>query len=194
MAQETPAHLVWIDMEMSGLDVGRERILEIAMVVTDSQLNIIEEAPDFIVHQSDEILGAMDEWNRVHHKNSGLTESVRKSMVSDRDAELALLEVLKKHGPVNTLPLAGNSVHQDRLFLSKYMPELEGYLHYRNIDVSSVKELVKRWIPPVYSKRPGKKAAHRALFDIRESIEELKFYKENAFKAAGSDGEIRPTI
>jgi oligoribonuclease len=174
--------LVWMDLEMSGLDVERERILELAVIITDGDLEIVAEGPELVVHQSDEVLAAMDSWNTEHHGASGLTARVRASTTSERDAELAVLEFVRSHVPNRSAPLAGNSIYQDRIFLSKYMPELEGYLHYRNVDVSSVKELVRRWNPTEYGARPTKKAAHRALGDIRESIEELRYYRRTIFR------------
>jgi oligoribonuclease len=173
--------LVWIDLEMSGLDVDRERILEIATIVTDGQLEVIAEGPELVVHQPDVILDAMDDWNREHHGSSGLVDRVRASTIDDAEAERLTLEFIAAHVGPRGAPLAGNSVHQDRLFLGRYMPRLEGYLHYRNVDVSTVKELVRRWNPKAFAARPVKKASHRALDDIRESIEELRFYRRAVF-------------
>ena len=183
MAQQESTHLVWMDLEMTGLEVDQNRILEIATLVTDGELNILAEGPELVVHQSDELLNGMNQWNTEHHGASGLIDRVRKSTVSEADAQAQTLAFVKAHVPERAAPLAGNSVHQDRLFLSRYFGELEQYLHYRNVDVSTVKELVRRWYPKGYDKRPRKKAAHRALDDIRESIEELRYYRKMAFVA-----------
>ncbi len=180
MPNETD-RLVWIDLEMSGLDPARERILEIATIVTDGQLEIIAEGPELVIRQPEELLLAMDEWNRSHHGSSGLTQRVRESTISEAEAEEATLAFVKAHVGERSAPLAGNSVHQDRLFLAKYMPRLERWLHYRNVDVSTVKELVRRWHPKAFEARPSKKASHRALDDIRESIDELRFYRRAVF-------------
>ncbi len=180
MAKDTD-RLVWIDLEMSGLDPDRERILEIATIVTDGQLEVVAEGPEIVIHQPDSLLDAMDDWNRDHHGGSGLTERVRASTIDTADAERQTLEFIAAHVPERAAPLAGNSVHQDRLFLARYMPELEGYLHYRNVDVSTVKELVRRWHPQAFEGRPRKKGSHRALDDIRESIDELRYYRRAVF-------------
>lgn len=175
-----PAPLVWIDLEMSGLDPDACRILEIATLVTDGELELVAEGPEIIVHQPDEVLDAMDEWCTNHHGESGLTAGVKASTTSLAEAEartLAFLEPLCKAG---ASPLCGNSIWQDRRFISRYMPELDAFLHYRMIDVSTVKELSRRWYPD--AKAPPKGQSHRALDDIRESIAELKFYRESIFK------------
>lgn len=174
--------LVWMDLEMSGLDPERERILEVAAIVTDGALDVIAEGPNLVVHQSDELLGAMDEWNTSHHGQSGLTDRVRASTLTETAAEDELLAFVAKHCNERSAPLAGNSIHHDRRFLAKYMPRLERYLHYRNVDVSTVKELVRRWYPELVEKVPKKRSTHRALDDIRESIEELRWYKKNVFR------------
>jgi oligoribonuclease len=184
MAKDTD-RLVWIDLEMSGLDPSRERILEIATIVTDGQLEVIAEGPELVVHQPDSLLDGMDDWNRQHHGASGLTERVRASQVGEAEAERQTLEFIAAHVPKRGAPLAGNSVHQDRLFLARYMPALEGYLHYRNVDVSTVKELVCRWHPKAFEARPTKKGNHRALEDIRESIDELRYYRRAVFVSEG---------
>jgi oligoribonuclease len=173
--------LVWVDLEMTGLRVERERILEIATIITDAELNIIAEGPELVLHQSDETLAAMDEWNTKHHGASGLIDRVRASTVDDDAAEAQTLAFVRAHVADGKAPLAGNSIHQDRLFLARYMPALEAYIHYRNVDVSTLKELVKRWYPAAYEKRPTKKGSHRALDDIRESIEELRYYRDAVF-------------
>lgn len=178
--------LVWLDMEMSGLDPDAERILEVAVLVTNGELDVIAEGPELVVHQDDAVLDAMDAWNTQHHGDSGLTERVRTSKVSVADAEAEVLAFLKEHTAPREAPLCGNSIHQDRMFLRRYMPEVDAYLHYRHVDVSTVKELGRRWYPARYGKRPAKKSQHRAMDDVRESIEELRYYRE-AFFAARSD-------
>ena len=179
-ATEEAALLVWLDMEMSGLDADTCRILEIATVVTDADLNVIAEGPDIAVHQPESLIAAMDQWNRTHHGESGLIDQVRASTVSEEEAERRVLEFLRRRVAPGASPLCGNSVHQDRLFLRRYMPHLEAFLHYRNVDVSSIKELVRRWYPSV--EIPSKRKAHRALDDIFESIEELRFYRARVFR------------
>lgn len=181
MAEESTL-LVWMDLEMSGLEVDQCRILEIATLVTDGQLEVLAEGPELVVHQPDAVLAAMNDWNRDHHGASGLTERVRASTTSEADAERLTLEFVAAHVGPRAAPLAGNSVHQDRAFLGRYLPRLEQHLHYRNVDVSTVKELVRRWYPAAYEQRPKKKAKHRALDDIRESIEELRYYRKVAFR------------
>lgn len=165
-------------MEMTGLDPERDVILEIATIVTDGNLNVIAEGPVLAVHQPDVLLDAMDDWNTKTHGNSGLTERVRNSNTDTRAAEQATLEFLRQYVKAGSSPLCGNSIHQDRRFLVKYMPELEAYMHYRNIDVSTVKELAKRWKPSVVASFQ-KKGAHQALDDIRESIAEMLHYREH---------------
>ena len=179
--EEPPAPLVWIDMEMSGLDPGTCVILEVAVLVTDGDLNEIAEGPDIVVHQSDHVLDAMDAWNTKHHGESGLTGRVKTSSVTVEEAEAAVLAFLAAHTAEGKSPLAGNSVHQDRAFIDRYMPKLAAYLHYRNVDVSTVKELSKRWYPDL--PRFDKKQAHRALSDIRESVAELRYYREKIFRS-----------
>jgi len=176
------AKLVWMDLEMTGLDPERERIIEIATVVTDGELNVLAEGPELVLHQPESILEAMDEWNRKHHGDSGLIDRVRASTTTEAEAEADIVAFLKEHVGEREAPLAGNSVHQDRRFIARYMPSLDAYLHYRLVDVSTVKELVARWHPEIYAKRPHKQASHRALDDIRESIEELRYYRAAAFK------------
>jgi len=177
-----PQHLIWIDLEMTGLEVERERIIEIATLVTDAQLELVAEGPELVLHQPDSVLEAMDEWNRNHHGASGLTERVRASSVSEAAAERETLEFLVQHCARGACPLAGNSVHQDRAFLARYMPELEKYVHYRNVDVSTVKELARRWYPDALAGAPEKAGEHRALDDIRESIAELRYYRSAIFR------------
>ena len=176
-----PNALVWIDMEMSGLNTDTDKIIEIATVITDSQLEIIAQGPVLAVHQPDSVLNTMDEWNTRTHGGSGLTQRVRESTLSEADAERETIEFIQQHVAKNKSPLCGNSICQDRRFLARGMPQLEAYLHYRNLDVSSIKELVRRWKPEI---APGfeKKNTHKALDDILESIAELKYYREHFFK------------
>jgi oligoribonuclease len=177
---QNSTYLIWIDLEMTGLDPHKNTIIEIATLVTDVNLNTIEEGPVLAIHQSDEILAGMDEWNTTHHGESGLTQRVRESDISLQTAEQVTLEFLKRHLPPNTSPMCGNSVSQDRLFLFHYMPNLEKYFHYRQIDVSTLKELAKRWQPKL--PEINKESKHRAINDIYESIEELKYYREHLFQ------------
>ncbi len=174
--------MVWIDLEMTGLDPERERIIEVAALVTDSDLSVVAEGPNLVVHQADALLDAMDAWNTSHHGASGLTDRVRASTVSEQDAEEQLLAFVQAHVAERSAPLAGNSVHHDRLFLRRYMPRFEAWLHYRIVDVSTVKELAKRWYPDVVQTMPKKREAHRALDDIRESVAELAWYREHVFQ------------
>jgi oligoribonuclease len=176
--------LVWLDMEMSGLDPERERIIEIATILTDGQLTEIALGPELVIHQPDEILAAMDDWNTKHHGASGLTERVRQSQISDADAEAQTIAFIDAHvSPRDRPVLAGNSIHQDRRFIRRYMPVLEKRLHYRMVDVSTIKELARRWYPQVIARQPAKRDTHRALDDIRESIDELRFYRGQVFIA-----------
>ena len=171
-------NLVWMDLEMTGLEPEQDVIIEIATIVTDGDLNVIAEGPVIAVHQPDILLDAMDEWNTRTHGNSGLTQRVRESQQDTRAAALATLAFLREHVKEGTSPLCGNSIHQDRRFLVKYMPELERYFHYRNIDVSTLKELAKRWKPSAVSSFQ-KQGSHQALDDIRESIAEMQHYREH---------------
>ena len=180
MAQD-PNNLIWIDMEMSGLDPEIERVLEIAIVITDSQLNLVAEAPVLVVHQPQSVLDAMDDWNKSTHAKSGLIERVKASTMSESEAEAAMLAFLVQHVPAKTSPLCGNSVHQDRRFLVKYLPRLEAFLLYRNLDVSTLKELARRWKPEVMAGLT-KHGKHEALADIHESIAELRYYREHILK------------
>lgn len=173
-------NLVWIDLEMTGLDPDACTILEIATIVTDSELNVLAEGPVMAIKTPEEVLTSMDEWNTKHHTASGLLDRVRNEGVDMADAEKRTLAFIKSFVGEREAPLCGNSIGQDRRFLHRYMNELNEFLHYRNIDVSSVKELVRRWYPSEM-KAPQKKNAHLALDDIRESIEELRYYKENIF-------------
>ena len=177
--------LVWLDMEMSGLDPQRERIIEVATILTDGQLTEIAIGPELVIHQPDDILAAMDDWNTKHHGASGLTERVRQSQITDADAEAQTIAFIDAHVAARDRPvLAGNSIHQDRRFIRRYMPALEKRLHYRMVDVSTIKELARRWYPQVIAKQPAKRDTHRALDDIRESIDELRFYRGQVFVPA----------
>ncbi|MFN2644509.1 MAG: oligoribonuclease [Burkholderiales bacterium] len=171
-----PNNLIWIDMEMTGLQPDSDRILEIAMLITDADLALVAEGPLLVVHQPDEVLEAMDSWNRSTHKKSGLTERVRASTTSEAEAEGLALDFLAAHVPANNSPMCGNSICQDRRFLARWMPRLEAHFHYRNLDVSTLKELVRRWKPELL-KGFSKEGKHEAMADILESIEELKFYR-----------------
>ncbi|MEQ5834624.1 oligoribonuclease [Marinobacter mangrovi] len=173
--------LVWIDLEMTGLDPDKERIIEIATIVTDSDLNTIAEGPVIAIHQPDSVLEAMDEWCTRTHGESGLTQRVKDSAVSEVDAEQQTLEFLAEHLESGQSPLCGNSIGQDRRFLVRYMPALEAFFHYRNLDVSTIKELARRWRPDVLE-GVKKKGSHLALDDIRDSIEELRHYREHFFR------------
>ena len=173
--------LIWIDLEMTGLDPDTDHIIEVATIVTDSDLNTIAEGPVLAVHQSNAVLARMDEWNTKTHGDSGLTDRVRRSDLTERDAEKQTLEFLQQHLDPRQSPMCGNSICQDRRFLARYMPELEAFFHYRNLDVSTVKELARRWNPPVLEGF-HKKGAHQALDDIRESIDELRHYRELFFR------------
>ena len=177
-------NLVWIDLEMTGLDVETCTILEIATIVTDSNLEVLAEGPEIVIGHSDDILDAMDEWNTTHHGESGLTEAVRQSSVTLKQAQRQTLDFIEQYCHRDTAPLCGNSVWQDRRFLARYMPRLEQYLHYRMIDVSSIKEVVKRWYPDAVTP-PVKGQSHRALDDIRESIRELEYYRSKVFVPPG---------
>lgn len=175
-------HLVWVDMEMTSLDVTTGHILEVAFLVTDSNLNIVAEGPDLVIHQPDNILQSMNEWCITHHGMSGLTEASRISKISIEEAEQQILNFLKMHIPPRSCPLAGNSVYMDRLFMMHYLPQVDKYLHYRIIDVSSVKELCRRWCPKMFAKTPPKILSHRSLSDIKDSIKEMQYYQSSFFK------------
>ena len=174
-------YLVWLDLEMTGLDPDSERIIEIATVITSSDLEEVIEGPNLVINQPREYLDNMDEWNTSHHGNSGLIEAVKVSNITDELAEKETLNFLMKYLEIGTSPLCGNSISQDRRFLNRYMPDLAKFFHYRNIDVSSIKELTKRWRPDLDGKII-KSTSHRGLSDVYESIEELKFYRDNLFK------------
>jgi len=178
---ERAQRLIWIDLEMTGLDPDSDRIIEVATIVTDADLNALAEGPILAVHQSDAVLEGMDEWNTTTHGNSGLTRRVRESSLTERDAELETIAFLKEWVDARTSPICGNSICQDRRFLARYMPELEAFFHYRNLDVSTVKELARRWKPEALEGFK-KKGAHQALDDIRESIAELQHYRKTLFE------------
>ncbi len=170
-------HLVWIDLEMTGLNPDQDRIIEMAVIITDAHLNVLAEGPVLTVHQKDVVLNAMDEWNTRQHGQSGLIDRVRRSRLSEAEAEATLLEFIARFVDARKSPMCGNSICQDRRFLYRYMPKLEAYFHYRNLDVSSLKELVRRWHPELL-KGLHKKSSHLALEDIRDSIDELRYYRQ----------------
>ena len=174
-------NLIWIDLEMTGLNPAIDRIIEIATIVTDSNLNILAEGPVIAIHQSDDQLALMDDWNKNTHGKSGLIERVRQSTVNEQQAEQQTIEFLKQWVPANSSPICGNTIGQDRRFLFNYMPNLESYFHYRYLDVSTIKELAKRWKPEIL-KGITKQSTHQALDDIRDSIAELIYYRQHFFK------------
>ena len=178
---QNPLNLVWVDMEMTGLDPDNDKVIEIATIVTDGELNTLAEGPVIAVHQPDEVLAAMDEWNTTHHTASGLVARVRASRHDEAAASAATLEFLAQWVPANASPMCGNTICQDRRFMARHMPELERFFHYRNLDVSTLKILMQRWRPDL---APGieKTAAHLALDDIRESIAEMRYYREHFLK------------
>lgn len=177
MAQD-PSRLIWIDIEMSGLNPDTDCVLEVAIIITDVDLNTVAEAPVLVVHQGDAVLEAMDDWNKSTHSKSGLVDRVKASTLTAGDVDERLLAFVADHVPPNTSPLCGNSVHQDRRFMVKYLPKLENYFLYRNLDVSTLKELAKRWKPQIMAGLT-KHGKHEALADIQESIDELKYYREH---------------
>jgi oligoribonuclease len=182
MAAEATGSLVWMDMEMSGLDPKTCVILEIATLITDKDLVPIAQGPSLVIHHPDPVLDAMDAWNKEHHAKSGLIAAVKASSLTLAEAEQRTLDFIAAHCAPKSSPLCGNTIYQDRRFLIEYMPKLESYLHYRLVDVSTVKELVKRWYGPEFQ-APDKRQKHMALEDILETVEELRFYREKVFKA-----------
>jgi oligoribonuclease len=179
-------NLIWIDMEMTGLSPETDRIIEVAVVVTDSALSVAVEGPVLAIHQSDQTLDGMDQWNKSTHGRSGLIERVRASTITEADASAQLLAFLAQYVPAGKSPMCGNSICQDRRFMARWMPELETFFHYRNLDVSTLKELCRRWQPTIY-RGFQKRAMHTALADIHESIDELKYYREH-FLRVPSEG------
>lgn len=181
MAQDS-GNLIWIDMEMSGLSPDRDCIIEVALVVTDSQLNVVAEAPVLVVHQLDAVLDGMDNWNKSTHAKSGLIDKIKVSKLTEPEVEASMIEFLQQYVPPGTSPMCGNSICQDRRFLARSMPRLEAYFHYRNLDVSTLKELVKRWKPGIAAGLT-KQSKHEALADIYDSIIEMKYYREHFIRA-----------
>lgn len=178
-----PTHLLWLDMEMTGLSPETDRIIEIAIVVTDADLNTVAEGPVLVVHQADEVMDGMDSWNKGTHGKSGLIDRVKASQLDEAEAEAQMLAFVKQHVPARTSPMCGNSICQDRRFMARYMPQLEAFFHYRNLDVSTLKELAKRWRPGL-SEGFKKSNKHEALADIYESVDELKYYREHFIRSA----------
>lgn len=174
-------NLIWVDLEMTGLEPNVDRVIEIATIVTDKELNILAEGPVIAIHQSDEQLAKMDDWNQKHHGESGLVDRVRASQYSEDDAVAMTIEFIAQYVPKGVSPMCGNSIGQDRRFMNKYMPKLEDHFHYRNIDVSTIKELTRRWKPELMNGFT-KRGTHQALVDIQESIAELQYYRAKVFK------------
>ena len=181
LLKKSDQNLVWLDCEMTGLDPEKERLIEIAIIITGPQLVPRIEGPVLVIHQSDEVLDQMDKWNKSTHGKSGLIDKVKASTINEADAEAQILTFIGQYVPKSVSPLCGNTISQDRRFLVKYMPKLEAYLHYRNIDVSTFKELAKRWRPEVYNAFK-KQQKHTALADVHESIDELEHYREHFLK------------
>jgi len=181
MAQDVN-NLIWLDMEMTGLNPDADCIIEVAMVISDSQLETVAESPVLVVHQATSILEGMDDWNKSTHARTGLIEKVKASALNEAQVEEQMLAFLEQHVPANTSPMCGNSICQDRRFMARWMPKLEEYFHYRNLDVSTLKELAKRWKPEILS-GIAKQGKHEALADIYESIEEMKYYRANFIQA-----------
>ena len=179
--------LVWMDLEMTGLDPTEHRIIEIATLVTDAELDVVAEGPDLVIRQPDAVLAAMNPWSLEHHAASGLLDRVRQSTVGEEEAAARTLEFLQTHCHPGSTPLAGNSVHVDRSFLRAHLPQVEAHLHYRNVDVTAVKELARRWFPQIFSRLPKKRDSHRALDDIHESIAELRYYRRHVFREQDTD-------
>jgi oligoribonuclease len=182
-SEELTDRLIWVDLEMTGLDPLTHRVLEIATLVTDGSLEVVAEGPDLVIHQPETVLAGMNDWSREHHTASGLLGRVHESTLDEATAEALTLEFLRRHCPAGQAPLAGNSVHMDRFFLKIQMPKLEAFAHYRNVDVTTLKELVRRWYPGVCAGAPRKRDSHRALEDLQESIAELRYYRQAVFRA-----------
>ena len=180
MAQD-PNNLIWIDMEMSGLDPEKNVVLEVAVIITNSQLETLAEAPVLVVHQPDSVLDTMDDWNKGTHGKSGLTQRVRDSRLNEAQVEEQMVAFISQYVPTSTSPMCGNSVHQDRRFMVRHLPKLEAFFHYRNLDVSTLKELARRWKPELLAGLT-KHGKHEALADIQESIEELRYYRQHMLK------------
>ncbi|MDO4247753.1 MAG: oligoribonuclease [Neisseria sp.] len=174
-------NLCWLDMEMTGLNPEQNKIIEVAMIITDADLNVLAQSEVYVIHQSDEVLNGMDEWNTATHGRTGLTQRVRDSRLTEAEAEQKLLDFMSAWIPEKASPMCGNTIHQDRRFMVRYMPKLEAYFHYRNLDVSTLKELARRWHPAV-AKGVVKRGSHQALDDILESIEEMRYYREHFLK------------
>lgn len=181
LTMQDQRNLIWVDLEMTGLEPDTDRVIEIATIVTDANLTILAEGPVLAIHQNDEVLAKMDEWNTSHHGQSGLTERVINSTLNETDAIKETIEFLNQYVAKGVSPMCGNSICQDRRFMARWMPELEAYFHYRNFDVSTLKELARRWYPEVMDGYE-KKGAHRALDDIKESIEEMLYYRKTILK------------
>lgn len=178
MAEAAPGVLIWMDLEMTGLDASRHAIVEIAALATDENLEPIDEGIEHVVHQSDDVLAGMDDFVRAMHERSGLLEAIRSSAVTLEQAGAEVLAYVRRHAPeARSVPLCGNSIGMDRRFLDRYLPEIEQHLHYRCVDVSTLKELCRRWHPAEYAKRPDKATGHRALADVRDSVDELRYYR-----------------
>lgn len=174
-------NLAWLDMEMTGLNPDHDRIIEVAMIITDSDLNVLAQSEVYVIHQPDSIIDHMDAWNTATHNRTGLVAKVKASTLNEAETEQKLLDFMSEWIPEKASPMCGNSIHQDRRFMVRYMPRLEAYFHYRNLDVSTLKELAKRWNPPI-AKGVTKKGAHQALDDIMESIEEMAYYRQYFLK------------
>ncbi|WP_066566183.1 oligoribonuclease [Snodgrassella sp. CFCC 13594] len=178
---QNPNNLAWLDMEMTGLNPDTDRIIEVAMIITDANLNVLAQSDVYVIHQPDTIIDHMDAWNTATHNRTGLVAKVKASSLTEAEVEQNLLNFLSQWLPEKASPMCGNSIHQDRRFMARYMPKLEAYFHYRNLDVSTLKELAKRWNPAI-AKGVVKKGAHQALDDIQESIEEMKYYRAHFLK------------
>ncbi|MBV8658697.1 MAG: oligoribonuclease [Burkholderiales bacterium] len=178
---QDPSRLIWLDMEMTGLEPDRDRIIELAIVITDGNLETVAEGPVMVVHQPDSILDAMDDWNKNTHGKSGLIDRVKAATTNEADVAARMIEFIGEHVPKGASPMCGNTIHQDRRFMNRWMPTLEDWFHYRNLDVSTLKELCKRWKPEI-AKGLTKSGKHEALADIYDSINELKYYREHFLK------------